>query len=192
MDSSSIKHLLWQAATWHGWHCCRGLTQDSEHAPGGQAGLEKASPPADREAVALAHTVWLQEGQGSFRVPAAQGTCRPNQRSAATIAITKTVEGLNAKVRQDLPQRGLRSVYSEEHDLVTQHRPVELLCPVLSVSRDHEAVAQEGTQVPVQSSIFLAPKHKRKTLIRKGDPPHPRACCPCSPQPHPSLQQQGV
>lgn len=62
---------------------------------------------------------------------------------------------------------------------------MELLCPVLPVSRDHEAVAQEGTQVPVQSSIFLVPKQKTKTLIRKVNSPQTKSCCPYNPQPHP-------
>lgn len=83
-----------------------------------------------------------------------------------TLTITMQAEDGNAKVRQGLPRAGFGSV-SVQIIISLSNRPVELLRSVLSVSRNHEAVAQEGTQVPVQSSIFLAPKEKMKTSIRK-------------------------
>lgn len=88
--------------------------------------------------------------------------------SELTLTITIQAEDGNAKVRQGLPWAGFGSV-SVQIIISLSNRPVELLRSVLSISRNHEAVAQEGTQVPVQSSIFLAPKQKMKTSIRKRD-----------------------
>lgn len=85
---------------------------------------------------------------------------------------------VNAEVRQDLPPRAPRAVSGGDDDPVIEHGPVELLRALLSVSTDHQAVPQDGTQVPVQSCVFLAPKQNVKTCIRKGASPLPRARCP--------------
>lgn len=153
-----------------------GLTRDIEYGPWGQAGLEETSAAAGRE-------LWHRHRECGGTASRLQQHQVPTARNEGACWTTAPQQPEASRGRYCQGQAGSALGDLLVVKIVTQsrHRPVELLRAVLSVRRDHEAVAQEGTQVPVQSSIFLAPKQKVKALVREGDAPHPRGCCPAVP-----------